>query len=92
MLKLLILEEPTTGVDVGSKAEIYGLLQESLSRGMAALLVSTDFEEIAKIAHRALVFRSGSVVAELSRANIDVSRLTNLAAGGDRAASSSEPA
>jgi ribose transport system ATP-binding protein len=91
-LKLLILEEPTTGVDVGSKIEIYGLLQESLSRGMAALLVSTDFEEIAKIAHRALVFRRGGVVAELSRANIDVSQLTNLAAGGDRAVASSEPA
>ncbi|THD46316.1 MAG: sugar ABC transporter ATP-binding protein [Bradyrhizobium sp.] len=91
-IKLLILEEPTTGVDVGSKAEIYGLLQESLSRGMAALLVSTDFEEIAKVAHRALVFRSGRVVAELDRADIDVSQLTNLAAGGDRAAAASGPA
>jgi ribose transport system ATP-binding protein len=88
--KLLILEEPTTGVDVGSKAEIYGLLQESLSRGMAALLVSTDFEEVAKVAHRALVFRSGRVVAELDRASINVSQLTTLAAGGERTGGTSE--
>ena len=79
----LILEEPTTGVDVGSKAEIYGLLQTSLSRGMGALLVSSDFEEVAKVSHRALVFNRGRVVAMLEWPDLTVSRLTTLAAGGD---------
>jgi ribose transport system ATP-binding protein len=81
----LILEEPTTGVDVGSKAEIYNLLQTSLSRGMGALLVSSDFEEVAKVSHRALVFSRGRVVAALERSDLTVSRLTTLAAGGERA-------
>ena len=59
MCDLLILEEPTTGVDVGSKAEIYALMQKSQAEGMAVLLVSSDFEEVAKVCHRALVFDRG---------------------------------
>jgi len=82
-MKLLILEEPTTGVDVGSKAEIYALMQRSLARGMAVLLVSSDFEEVAKVCNRALVFSRGRVVAEISSDDLSVSRLTTLAAGSD---------
>jgi ribose transport system ATP-binding protein len=82
-VELLILEEPTTGVDVGSKAEIYSLMQRSLTRGMAVLLVSSDFEEVAKVCHRALVFNRGRVVAEIDRANLSVSTLTSMAGGGD---------
>ena len=70
-VKLLILEEPTIGVDVGSKAEIYRLLQGSLREGLAALLISSDFEEVERICHRALVFSRGRVVAELQRGRID---------------------
>jgi ribose transport system ATP-binding protein len=80
-VRLLILEEPTAGVDVGSKAEIYGLMQRSLAAGMGVLLVSTDFEEVAKVCHRALVFNRGRVVAEIARRDLSVSRLTALAAG-----------
>ena len=80
---LLILEEPTTGVDVGSKAEIYALMQRSLAKGMAVLLVSSDFEEIAKVCHRALVFNRGRVAAEIPRDQLTVSRLTALAAGAE---------
>jgi len=80
-VRLLILEEPTAGVDVGSKAEIYALMQRSLARGMGVLLVSTDFEEVARVAHRALVFDRGRVVASLPRAELTVARLTALATG-----------
>jgi ribose transport system ATP-binding protein len=80
-VSLLILEEPTTGVDVGSKAEIYVLMQKSLARGMSVLLVSSDFEEVAKVCHRALVFNRGRVVAEIPRNELTVSRLIALAAG-----------
>jgi len=62
--KLLILEEPTQGVDVGAKAEIYSLINEALAAGLAVLVVSTDFEEIANICHRALVFNRGRIIAE----------------------------
>ncbi len=80
-IRLLILEEPTIGVDVGSKAEIYRDLAEALARGMAVLLISSDFEEVEKVAHRALVFGRGQVVASVPRAAITAARLTSLAAG-----------
>ncbi|OLV16010.1 sugar ABC transporter ATP-binding protein [Deinococcus marmoris] len=80
--KLLILEEPTLGVDVGSKADIYALLAGALERGLCVLLVSTDFEEIAGVAHRALVFDRGQVVRELSGADLTLEQLNLWAAGG----------
>jgi ribose transport system ATP-binding protein len=83
--RLLVLEEPTFGVDVGSKAEIYQLLQAALDDGLAVLLVSSDFEEVAGICHRALIFDRGRVTAELSRAELSIPRLTALAAGGEQA-------
>jgi ribose transport system ATP-binding protein len=79
--RLLVLEEPTIGVDVGSKAEIYHLLAQEVGRGSAVLLVSSDFEEVAGICHRALVMHRGQVVAEVSRDELSVERLTQLASG-----------
>ena len=81
--RLLVLEEPTFGVDVGSKAEIYQLLQQALDRGLAVLLISSDFEEVAGICHRALIFDRGRVAAELPRAELSLAHLTALASGGD---------
>jgi ribose transport system ATP-binding protein len=81
--RLLVLEEPTFGVDVGSKAEIYHLLQQALDGGLAVLLISSDFEEVAGICHRALIFDRGRVVAELARSELSLARLTALASGGD---------
>jgi ribose transport system ATP-binding protein len=80
--KLLILEEPTIGVDVGAKADIYHLLQLSLRRGLAVLLISSDFEEVERICHRALVFSRGRVVAEIPRERLTVAALTQTASGG----------
>lgn len=78
---ILILEEPTMGVDVGAKAEIYGMIQEGLRRGHSVLLVSSDFEEVARIAHRALVFIDGRISAEVPAASMSIERLTRLASG-----------
>lgn len=64
--RLLICEDPTAGVDVGAKAEIYGLMARALDHGLGVIVVSTDFEEVAQICHRALVFSRGRIVAELS--------------------------
>ncbi|MCX5577942.1 sugar ABC transporter ATP-binding protein [Kaistia terrae] len=63
---LLIAEDPTAGVDVGAKAEIYRLIAQALDKGLAVVVVSTDFEEIAHICHRALVFNRGKIIAELT--------------------------
>jgi len=81
-VKLLILEEPTIGVDVGAKADIYHLLQSSLRKGLAVLLISSDFEEVERICHRALVFSRGQVAAEIPGHALTVATLTSAASGG----------
>jgi ribose transport system ATP-binding protein len=86
--KLYIFEDPTAGVDVGAKAEIYRLFNVALQAGAAILIVSTDFEEIANVCHRALVFDRGQVVAELSHAELSVNAL--LAAASARVASAAQ--
>ncbi len=79
--RILVLEEPTIGVDVGSKAEIYDLIGAALSEGLAVLLVSSDFEEVARICHRALVFDRGRPSVELPREALTIARLTAAASG-----------
>ncbi|WP_223168135.1 sugar ABC transporter ATP-binding protein [Nonomuraea sp. SYSU D8015] len=77
--RLLILEEPTAGVDVGAKSEIHRLLGEALATGLAVLLVSGDFEEVVNMCDRALVFARGAVTAELSGGGLTVAALTHAA-------------
>lgn len=72
---LLILEEPTAGVDVGAKSALYRLLRDALAEGLAVLLLSTDFEEVAQVCHRALVFVRGAVTVELSGKALTVTEL-----------------
>ncbi|MEH6523530.1 sugar ABC transporter ATP-binding protein [Sulfitobacter sp.] len=76
---ILILEDPTAGVDVGSKADIYALLDKALKDGLAVLLISTDFEEVAALSHRACVFHDGQIMAEIPRNDLSVSSLLNAA-------------
>jgi len=65
--KVLILIEPTAGVDVGARAEIYAILRELGRTGVAVILVSSDGQEICGMSDRVLVFRRGAIVAELPR-------------------------
>ncbi len=83
--RFLIAEDPTAGVDVGAKAEIYHLLYEALSSGMGVLVVSTDFEEIANICHRAIVFSRGRIVSELSGVRLSTQSLIQAASASDAA-------
>jgi ribose transport system ATP-binding protein len=73
--RLYVFEDPTAGVDVGAKAEIYGLFEAALAAGAAIIIVSTDFEEIAKVCHRALVFDHGAVAGELASADLSIANL-----------------
>ena len=75
---VLVLEDPTAGVDVGAKGDIYRLLGQALAKGQGIILVSTDFEEVAAICHRALVFRNGMIVAEVAAGLMTVEALTHL--------------
>lgn len=76
---VLILEDPTAGVDVGARAEIYALLNRALDAGVAVLVISNDFEEIAHICNRALVFNRGKVTGELLNEQVSFANLLHLA-------------
>lgn len=83
--KLLIAEDPTAGVDVGAKAEIYRLIARALEVGLAVIVVSTDFEEVAHICHRALVFSRGAIVQELSGSALTTASLIHAASASEAA-------
>ncbi|MDR1520003.1 MAG: sugar ABC transporter ATP-binding protein [Planctomycetota bacterium] len=80
---VLILEDPTAGVDVGARADIYQLIGRAMDRGMAILLISSDFEEVAKICSRALVFNRGAVAAELRDGGVSFANLLKCASASD---------
>lgn len=82
--KLLILDEPTHGVDVGAKAEIASLVRSLAGEGVAILLISSELPEVLGLSDRVLVMRSGRIVAALDRADAD-ERLVMLHATGTSA-------
>ena len=77
--EVLVLEDPTAGVDVGAKGDIYNLIDLATKDKLAILLVSTDFEEVSLMAHRALVFSEGKIVQELNREQINIENLVKYA-------------
>jgi len=66
LASVLIADEPTRGVDVGSKRAIYDLLTEMAASGMGVVVISSDLEEVLGLAHRVLVMRHGRIITELS--------------------------
>jgi ABC-type sugar transport system ATPase subunit len=79
--KVLILDEPTRGVDVGAKAEIHALIGELAEQGAAILLISSELPELLNLSDRILVLRGGRLVGELPRADANQERLLRLMAG-----------
>lgn len=80
--RVLILDEPTRGIDVGAKAEIYRILARLASEGLAILLISSEMEEVLGMSHRIGVMSGGRLVGTLDRAEADQSKLIRLATGG----------
>jgi ribose transport system ATP-binding protein len=76
--KILLLDEPTQGVDIGARADVYAAVRAAVATGMSVLLSSSDLEELAQASDRVLVFREGRVVAELSGAALTRQGLTKL--------------
>ncbi len=76
--RVLLLDEPTQGVDAGARVEIHQLVRRAVDGGAAAVIVSSDFEELALVCDRAIVLRDGAVAAELDD-DIDEERLNALA-------------
>ena len=69
--KVLLMEEPTRGVDVGAKAEIYQVINEQTAKGVAIVMVTSDLPELVEMSDRVIVMREGRVVAELSGHNLN---------------------
>ncbi len=79
--KLLIVDEPTRGIDVGTKAEVHRLLSELAAQGVAVLMISSELPEVLGMADRVLVMHEGRLTAELSRAEADEERVIRAATG-----------
>lgn len=78
--KILILDEPTKGVDIGTRASIYGLLREIAASGVAVIVISSDFEELLGLCQRVVVISDGLSTADLPTSVLDEEKLTLLAA------------
>ena len=79
--RLLLLDEPTRGVDVGAKAEIYGLIERAAGDGMAVLVASSELEELLLICHRIAVMNHGEIAAMLPHQDATKERIMSAAAG-----------
>ena len=80
--RILLIDEPTRGVDVGAKQEIYGLLAALAASGVAIVMVSSELPEILAVSDRVIVMREGRVTAELSRAEATEERIMHHATHG----------
>ncbi len=81
-VEVLVLSEPTRGIDVGSKSEIYRLMQERAENGAAIIVISSDLAELLGIADRILVFFRGELRAEFAAAGLDEEELAHVAVSG----------
>ena len=82
MPKILILNEPTRGVDIGAKAEIYQIMNELTEKGISIILVSTDLPELIGMSDRVIVMREGKIVNELKKEEVNQEIILAYAAGG----------
>ncbi|MCC7449089.1 MAG: sugar ABC transporter ATP-binding protein [Anaerolineae bacterium] len=81
-VKVLLLNEPTWGVDVGARGDIYKQLEALAAQGLAILLVSSDLDEVLSVSHRILTVYKGQLTGQFSRAEASREKLLHAAAGG----------
>lgn len=79
--QVFLFDEPTRGIDVGAKAEIYKIMLELVGRGAAIVMVSSELPEVLGMAHRVLVVREGRIVAEFARADATPEKVIAVATG-----------
>jgi ribose transport system ATP-binding protein len=80
--KMIIFDEPTRGIDVGAKAEIYELMRNLAREGVAILMISSDMEEVLGLSHRIAVMHEGRITGVLDRADCTEDAVMHLAVGG----------
>jgi len=79
--RVLLLDEPTRGVDIGAREEIYSILNDLAARGMAILMASSDLVEVRRLAHRIIVLRHGRIVGELDPRTATEGAIVELSTG-----------
>ena len=84
-MKVLLLDEPTRGIDIGAKSEIYQIIHNLAAQGIAVIVVSSDLMEVMGISDRILVMSEGALTGEVSRDQADEARLLQLALPRSRA-------
>jgi ABC-type sugar transport system ATPase subunit len=77
--KVIIMDEPTRGVDVGAKAEIYRIMRGLADKGLAVLMISSETSEVIGLADRVVVMREGVITGELTGDKINEQRIIELA-------------
>jgi ABC-type sugar transport system ATPase subunit len=80
--EVFIMDEPTRGIDVGAKFEIYSIINQLAAAGKAIIVVSSDMEEIMGISDRILVMREGEIAAEIEKEDFSQELITSYAIGG----------
>ena len=85
--RILIFDEPTRGIDVGAKAEIYQLMWKLVAQGIAILMISSELPEVLKMCDRILVMHEGEITGELKQAEATQERIMALAMGVGQPAS-----
>ena len=78
----MIFDEPTKGIDVGAKAEIYALMEELLEQGKSIIMISSELTEVMGMSDRLFVMKDGKIVAELWRDDFDEQRILTYALEG----------
>ena len=84
-VSVLILDEPTRGIDVGAKAEVYETIRDLCAQGIGVLLISSELPEVLALSDRILVMYRGRITAELPAAEASEERIASYAVGGARA-------
>ena len=79
---VIILDEPTKGIDVGAKAEIHRLIGKLAAAGLSVLLISSDLPELVALSHRILVMHKGRLVGGLERAQFNPATIVRMASTG----------
>lgn len=80
-LKLLLIDEPTVGIDIGVKEEIYRIIKDLASRGISIILVSSDLQELLRISHRIIVLRHGTIAKEFNEGCVSQEDILKAASG-----------
>jgi AI-2 transport system ATP-binding protein len=79
--KVLILDEPTRGIDANARLEIYANIRQFAKQGVSIILISSDFEEIENLSHRVFIMFQGRTIAELEKPDITLKNITYASFG-----------